>query len=134
MMDHTGTTTSAAGLEVRRSLTDYRVAENDGADAFALRSVAPVITVFGSHERTLGLGLATRVAGSASTVSGHAYARSYAELRWATSPSVTLATAYVHAHQVAQTLGTESIVGEIFPSTCMWCPARTAFQSPGAMT
>jgi len=116
MVDHTGTTMSAAGLEVRRSLTDYRVAENDGADAFALRSSAPVITVFGSHDRTLGMGVSARLAGSASSVAGHAYARSYAELRWATSSSVTLSTAYVHAHQVAQTLrNPESIVGEIFP-------------------
>jgi len=115
-LDHRATTTSGVGLEVRRSLTDYGVSENEAADGFVVHSRAPVVTLFGSHDRALGAGLATRLAGSASTVSGHVYARSYAELRWATSPSVTLTTAYIHAHQVAQTLrNPESIVGEIFP-------------------
>jgi hypothetical protein len=116
VVEHAGTSTLTAGLQLRRSLTDYGVSENETADGFVVHSRAPVVTLFGSHERALGAGLATRLAASASTVSGHVYARSYAELRWATSPSVTLTTAYIHAHQVAQTLrNPESIVGEIFP-------------------
>ncbi len=116
MIDRVGASTSAAGIELRRSFTDYRIRSAAGSDGFDLRSSTPVVTAFGSHDRTLGPALTGRLAASVSSVASHPYGRAYAELRWAASSSMTLSAAYVHARQIAQTLrNPESIVAAIFP-------------------
>jgi hypothetical protein len=116
-IDQTGGTTSALGVQLRRTTTFYRVrSANSRAAPYALTSRAPVVTVYGRHERALGDRLRGTGAVSASSVEGKAYLRSYAEIGWMPSASLRLSGAYVHGHQFAQTLrNSESIVGAIFP-------------------
>ena len=114
-IDRATTTKMSGGVHLRRALTSYRAADKADGGLVLTSHLSPV-TLFGTYERSLGSAVATTLAVAGTGVAGHVYGRSYGELRWTMHPTLTIATAYVHARQLAQTLrNSESIVGAVFP-------------------
>lgn len=109
--------TTLAGLRVLRSRTSFRVTSaGDGTPSLALSARTPVSAVFVQHERTLGRGLTTNFALSATAAMRSVYASPQAQLRWRASRRLTLSGSYGRSHQFAQSLrNPESLAGTIFP-------------------